>query len=57
MQVAVSGAEFLLLEEERVVEEGEGIEHIEVGLYGLAIAKVNGCFFHSLPASQGSGRP
>jgi hypothetical protein len=32
VQLAVSGAEFLVGEEEGVVEEGEGVEDVESGL-------------------------
>jgi hypothetical protein len=33
VQLAVSGAEFLVGEEEGVVEEGEGVEDVESGLF------------------------
>lgn len=32
MQLAVADAEFLVFEEERVVEKGEGVEDVEVEL-------------------------
>lgn len=33
---AVASTEALVLQEERVVEKGEGVEHIEIGLSGSA---------------------
>jgi hypothetical protein len=33
VQIAITGTELLLLEEERVVEEGKCIENIELGLF------------------------
>lgn len=33
MQITVTGTEFLVVEEKWVVKEGEGVEHVEVGLF------------------------
>ena len=42
MQLAVAGAEFQGFEEERVVEEGEGVEDVEVGLRKILVSGVLG---------------
>ena len=36
VQFSITGLEFLVLEEERVVEKCKGVEHVEIGLSGSA---------------------
>lgn len=57
VQVAVTGAELLLVEEMGVVEEGEGVEHVELGLNKSATAQRIMYHICCLPASLGSMRP
>ena len=37
VQIAVTSSEALFVKEERIVQEGEGIEYVKVGLRGLAL--------------------